>query len=46
MVWQPLSLWWHPDAPEPLSGENLAPLEKNQTYTTKVGIGVKIGRKV
>ena len=25
----PPSLWWDPDAPEPLSGENLVPLEKN-----------------
>ena len=37
------SLCWYPDAPEPLSGENLAPLEKNQAYTTKAGTGVKRG---
>ena len=42
----PPSLCWYPDAPEPLSGENLAPLEKNQAYTTKVGTDVKRGRKV
>ena len=39
----PPSLWWDPDAPEPLAGENLAPLEKNQAYTTKSGTGVKMG---
>ena len=39
------SLWWDPDAPEPLSGENLAPLEKDKAYTTKAGTGVKMGYK-
>ena len=39
----PPSLWWDPDAPEPLSGETLAPLEKNEAYTTKAGTGVKMG---
>ena len=38
----PPSLWCDPDALEPLSDENLAPLEKNQTYTTTTGTGVKI----
>ena len=40
---EPASLWWEPDAPEPLSGETLAPLEKNQAFTTKAGTGVKMG---
>ena len=39
----PPSLWWDPDALEPLSGENLAPMEKNQDYTTKAGTGVEMG---
>ena len=39
----PPSLWWDPDAPEPLSGETLAPLEKNQVYTTKASISIKMG---
>ena len=39
----PPSLWWDPDALEPLSGENLAPLEKNQTYMTKTGTDIKMG---
>ena len=38
----PPSFWWDPDAPEPLSGENLAPLEKNKSYTTKAGTGIKM----
>ena len=38
----PPSLWCDPDALEPLSDENLAPIEKNQTYTTTTGTGVKI----
>ena len=38
----PPSLWCDPDALEPLSDENLAPLEKNQTYTTTTGTDVKI----
>ena len=42
---KPPSLWWDHDAPEPLSGENLAPLDKNQAYTTKVGTSVKRGYK-
>ena len=42
---EPTSLWWEPDAPEPLSGETLAPVEKNQAYTTKAVTGVKIGWK-
>ena len=36
------SLWWDPDAPEPLSGENLAPMKKNDAYTTKAGTDVKM----
>ena len=43
---EPTSLWWEPEALEPLSGETLAPLEENQAYTTKAGTGVKWGRKV
>ena len=38
----PPSFWCDPDALEPLSNENLAPLEKNQTYTTTTGTNVKI----
>ena len=41
-VMAPPSLWWEPDAPEPLSGETLAPLEKKHNYTTKVGTDVKM----
>ena len=41
----PPSLWSDPDAPEPLSGENLAPLEKNQAYMTKAGNNIKMGNK-
>jgi len=37
------SLWWDPDAPEPLSGETLAPMEKIQTYTSTPGNGVERG---
>ena len=39
----PPSVWWDPDAPEPLSDENLAPWQKNQAYTTKAGTGIKMG---
>ena len=39
----PPNLWWDPGALEPPSWENLAPLEKNQAYTTKVYTDVKIG---
>ena len=39
----PPSLWWEPDAPEPHSGETLAPLEKNQTYTNIACTDVKMG---
>jgi hypothetical protein len=39
----PPILWWDPDALEPLSGENLAQMEKNQAYTTKAGTGVEMG---
>ena len=28
LLMAPLSLWWDPDAPDPLSGETLDPLEK------------------
>ena len=38
----PTSLWWEPDALEPHSGETLAPLEKDQAYTTKVVTGIKM----
>ena len=36
-------MWWDPDAPEPLSGETLALVEKNKALTTKAGTGVKMG---
>ena len=39
----PPTLWWDPDAPDPLSGETLDPLEKNHTYNTTAGTGVKMG---
>ena len=39
----PPSFWLDSDAPEPLSGETLAPLEKNKTYTSTAGTGVKMG---
>ena len=42
-VMEPNSLWWEPDAPEPHSGETLAPLEKNQTYMNTAGTAVKMG---
>ena len=42
-VMAPPNLWWDPNAPEPLSGETLAPLTKNQTYMTKAGTGIKMG---
>ena len=44
-VISPPRFWWDPNAPEPLSGETLAPLKKNQTYTTKAGTGIKMGYK-
>ena len=37
------SLCWDFDAPEPLSCETLALLEKSPTYTTIAGTDVKIG---
>ena len=46
MVCHPLaSLLWESDALEPHSGETLASLEKNQTYTNSAGTGVKMGYK-
>ena len=39
----PPSFWCDSDASEPLSGETLAPLEKNYTYTITAGISVKKG---
>ena len=32
--------WLDSDAPEPLSGETLAPLKKNKTYTSTSSTGV------
>ena len=37
------NLWWDPDTAYPLSGETLDPLEKNHTYKTTAGTGVKMG---
>ena len=42
-VMAPPSLWWDPDAPEPLSGEKSSPAGEKQAYTTKVGTDVKMG---
>ena len=42
MLWYPY-LVVGPDAPELLSSENLAPLEKNQAYTTKAGTSIEMG---
>ena len=39
----PPSFWLDSDAPEPLSGETLAPMEKNKTYTSTAGIDFKRG---
>ena len=39
----PPSFWVDSDALEPLSGEILAPLEKNKRYTSTAGTGVRRG---
>ena len=39
----PPTLGLDSDAPEPLSGETLAPLEKNMSYTSTAGIDFKRG---
>ena len=39
----PPTFWLDSDTLEPLSGETLAPLEKNKTYTSKAGTGVEMG---
>ena len=39
----PPSLWWDPDAPEPLSGETLALLDKSQTYRSTLDTFVERG---
>ena len=36
------SLWWDPDAPGPLSGETLDPLDKNRAYKTTAVTDVKM----
>ena len=37
------SLWWDPDAPDPLSAETLDTLEKNHAYKTTAVTDVKMG---
>ena len=39
----PLSFWWGSDAPEPLSGETLDPLEKTLAFPSSAGTGVEMG---
>ena len=44
-VMPPPTLWLDSDAPEPLSDETLATLEKKQAYMNKDGTDVKMGLK-
>ena len=39
----PPSFWFHPDAPEPLCGEILAPLENSPAYRSTAFTGARSG---